>query len=213
MATIDECKRTLQYRATKAGFNGNLSPTDFNLIWNRAEQRYFNFLYKQYGVNQDNVDSLIRFKSDPTTIAVDSAGKYTKTNDLLHVDSIRKENSGKQFPIKKVEDDRLASWLSSEYDTPTLLKPIYVEYKTYLQFYPTNLASAVLVYLKRMVPSSWAYTLVNGRPVYDAANSVQPIWSDADIDEIIYLTGVDLAINMRDGLLIQTQDTKAKENV
>lgn len=213
MATIDECKRTLQYRATKSGFNGNLSPADFNLIWNRAEQRYYNFLYKQYGINQDNVDSLIRFKTDPMTIAVDGDGKYTMPTDLIHTDSLRKDASGKQVSIKKVEDDRLAAWLDSTYDAPTLLTPIYVEYKTYIQFYPITLATATLVYLKKLTPAVWAYTLVSDRPVYNSAASVQPVWLDGDIDEIIYLCGTDLGINTKSAMDIQFNDMKAKENV
>lgn len=212
MATIDECKRTLQYRVTKSGFNGNLSPSDFNLIWNRAEQRYFNFLYKQYGINQDNVDSLVRFKTDPTSITIDGTGKYTKTTDLLHIDSIRREISGKQVAVKKVEDDRLAAWIDSVYDAPTLLNPIYVEYKSYIQFYPITVGNALLVYLKKLTPALWSYTIVGDRPLYNAITSVQPSWSDVDIDEIIYLCGVDLGVNTKSPMDIQFNDVKAKEN-
>lgn len=205
---IDQCKTLLQYRATKSGFNGNLSPNDFNSIWNSAEQRHFNFLYKQYGVNQDNTDSIIKFKSDPLAITIDTFGKYIKPGDLLHIDSIMRGNS----PVIRVNNDHLSSYLDSEYDQPGLTNPIYVEYKSFIQFYPLNLLNANMVYLMNLIPSKWAYTLVSGRPVYNSSASVQPIWSDADIDEIIYLAGVDLGLNLRDQLVIQMNDQKAKEN-
>lgn len=213
MADINQCKELLQYRATKSGYNGNLSPNQFNLVWNSAEKRYFNNLYKQYGINQDNVDALVRFKSDPQTIAISNDGKYTKPSDLIHIDSVRRTVGQTEVPVIKVNDDRLGSYLSSTYDAPDLNFPIYCEYKSYLQFYPKDITNAILIYLKRPIASKWAYTLSNGRPVYDANNSVQPVWDDNDLEEIIYLAGVDLGLNLRDQMVLQVNDVKSKENV
>ena len=210
--SIDECKRLLEYRATKSGFNGNLSPAQFNLIWNRAQQRFFNQLYKSYGINQSNTDTLFRFKSDPISITVDNTGKYVKPSDLLHIDSITKTIGDEQYEITRVGNDRLASYLSSSYDAPTDKSPIYVEYSAYLQFYPIDITPVNLVYLKEPIDALWNYTLVSGRPVYDAGTSVQTQFDASDVDEIIALCGVDLGINMRDSLIIQTQDKLAKEN-
>lgn len=213
MATIDECYRLLKYRATKSGFNGSLSPDDFNLIWNRAEQRHFNNEYKKYLINQESSDSLIVFKTDPITITIDSDGKYTKPVGVLHVDAIRAPYLETEVEVVRVEDDRLANHLNSTYDNPTIEFPIYTEYKAYIKFNPKDLTEALLVYLKALTPAKWAYTLVNGRPVYDNANSVQPLWRENDIDEIIYLCGVDLGLNLRDQQTIQMNDRLAKENV
>lgn len=196
---INECYELLKYRATKSGFNGSISPNDFNLLWPRAEQRFFNKQYKQYGINQENESSLAPFKSDPIAITIASDGKYTKPNDMLHIDSIRAVFQGAETPIERVPDDRLANHLSSSYAAPTDEFPIYTEYATYLQFHPVDLGSAKLVYLKKLTKSKWGYTLNgNNRPVYDAATSVQPKWDDGEIDEIIYMVGADLGINMRD---------------
>lgn len=213
MATIDQCYSLLKYRATKSGFNGNLSPNDLNLIFPRAEQRHFNHEYKKYLINQESSDSLLPFKTDPLMITVDGNGKYTKPQGVLHVDSIRALFNTNEVEVDRVEDDRLGSHLSSEYDSPTLEFPIYTEYNAYIQFNPKNLTNAILVYLKALVPSKWAYTLVSGRPVYDAANSVQPLWRDNDIDEIIFLCGVDMGLNLRDQQTIQMSDKLAKENM
>lgn len=211
MRTIDQCKSLLQYRCTKAGYNGNISPNNFNLIFGSAEQRYYNRLYKTYGIDQDNTESLSVFKSDPLPIAIDAQGKYSKPEDILHVDSIR---SSTQAEIVRYEDDRLGNKLSSTYDAPTSEFPIYIEYKTYLQFYPVNISNGFLVYLEQLVPSVWAYTLNgNGRPVYDEENSVQPKWRDDDIDKIIYMCMSDLGLNMRDPLVTQFADIKTQTEV
>lgn len=211
MYNIDDVYKLAKYRLSKAGFNGNISPNDFNLVFPRAEKRYFTLLYKRYLENQINEDSLLPFKTDPTTITITGDGKYNKPSALLHIDSLRPVSASGN-PIKRVSDDRVQNNLSSTYDAPTIEFPIYTEYSSYIQFYPVNLQSAILVYLSNFTPSYWAYTLVNGRPVYNEVNSVQPKWSDDDIDEIIYMIGVDFGLNMRDQMGIQVNDIKAKEN-
>lgn len=214
MASIDECFRLLKYRATKSGFNGNISPNDFNLVWPRSERRYFNGQYKQYTLTQEISDSLLPFKTDPITITVDATGKYTKPDDILHIDSVRNPFSGSQRVVTRFFDDRLAEKLTSEYDAPSAEYPIYVDYQEYLQFYPINIGSSILVYLQKLEDSKWGYTLdANGRPVYDEATSVQPKWNDNDIDEISYIALSDLGINMRDGMVQQFAERKIQTDL
>jgi hypothetical protein len=217
MANINEIYKLIQYRANKSGFLGNISPNDFNLIFPRAEIKYYNSLYAQYYKTQRISDALSRFFSDPIDLTLpttgSTAGKYTFPADLFHVDALTHVVGTEQYPIVRVEKDRLANHLSSKIEAPTSTFPIYTEYKTYLQFYPTNLATAILVYLKAPTTSVWAYTLVSGRPVYNAVLSVQPEWNQTDLDNIIYLALQDIAMNMRDGMLqqfgqLETQQAK-----
>ena len=213
-ANIDEVYRLLKYRATKAGYNGNISPDEFNLIWPRAEQRHFNAKYKQYELSQEIGESLMPFKTDPLTITVDSQGKYTKPIDILHIDSMRVPYLTIQSEVDRFSDDRLANKLSSSYDAPNKQFPIYVEYATYLQFYPIDLGNAILVYLKELVPSKWGYILNSkNRPVYNPTMSIQPKWNDNDIDEICYMVLSDLAINMRDQQLDQFAERKIQTDI
>lgn len=299
MSTIDEVYSLVKYRANKSGYLGSISPDDFNLLFPRAELRYFNKEYVQYASTQRISDALSKFKSDPTAITVDSNGKYTIPADLLHVDAITHTISGIQNEVTRVESDRIANNLSSSYDAPSLEFPIYTQYSTYLQFYPITLATATLTYLKKPTTSVWGYTMngtvlttntlvagtgytngtytnislisgtgsgakativvaggvvttvtiTNGgkgylvgnvlsavastiggtgsgfsvtvativtntaRPVYNPATSVQPQWSDVDIDNIIYLLLQDVGIETRDGELEQFALQQSKINV
>lgn len=217
MASINDVYELIKYRSNKSGFLGNISPNDFNLIFPRAEIKYFNSLYAQYYKTQRISDALSRFFSDPIDLTLattgSTAGKYTFPSDLFHVDAITHVVGTEQYPVVRVEKDRLANHLSSKIEAPTSTFPIYTEYKTYLQFYPKDLGTAVLVYLKAPTTSVWAYTLVSGRPVYNAAASVQPEWNQTDLDNIIYLALQDIAMNMRDGMLqqfgqLETQQAK-----
>lgn len=199
MATVDEVFKLVKYRANKSGFNGNISPDDFNLLFPRAEIRYFNQEYAQYYKTQRISDTLSKFMSDPTPITIASNGRSTTPTDLFHVDSITVIYNSVQYPVMRVEKDRIANRLSSVIEPPTTQFPIYTEYNGFMQFYPVNLATASLVYLKAPTTVIWNYTITNGRPIYNPTGSVNPDWSDTDIDAIIYFMLQDLGINMRDG--------------
>lgn len=159
MATVSEIYDLIKYRATKAGFNGTFSPVDFNLLFPRAEIKLFNRLYSDYYKTQLISDSLAPFFSDATAIVVGGTGQYTYPTDLFHIDSLTHTISGIQYAIMRVEKDRLANHLSSAIEAPSLKFPIYTQYSTVLQFYPTTLATATLVYLKKPRTSVYGYTL------------------------------------------------------
>lgn len=196
--SIDECYSLLKYRMNKSGYLSNISPNDFNLLFPKAEINWFNSQYKDYGITKKINDTISRVKTDPLTIAIDGAGKYTFPADMLHESSVTHVFNGVQQEVTEFQDDHLANKLSSSYDAPNEEFPIYLRYSTYLQFYPITLGNAILTYLKQPPTSKWAYTLVSNRPVYDAVNSVQPIWSLTDINKIIYLVMQDCGINVRD---------------
>lgn len=298
MASANDCFELLKYRTNKAGYNGYISPSDFNLLFPRGEIRYYNRLYADYYKTQRISDSLSKFLTDPIALTLattgGTAGQYTLLSDVFHVDAITHTLNGLQYPVARVEKDRLANWLSSQVQAPSAQFPIYTEFKTYLQFYPLTLGTATLIYLKQPTTTVWGYnlngiltttTLVAGtlyttgtytnvpltggsgtgarativvsgggvfsvmittsgnnyvvgnvlsasaanigttgsgfsitvltvsgnRPVYNPVTSVAPIWSDTDIDNIIYLVMDDLGINMKDPQVAQFAQVQEKE--
>lgn len=159
--TIDQCFGLLKYRGNANSYLANLSPDQFNLLWPQAELRFFNTKYKQYGIDKKTNDTISKVKTDPLSITIDGAGKYTFPTDMLHEDSVAHVYNSIQQEVTQFENSRLANKLSSSVDAPTLEYPIYVRYSTYLQFYPITLGTAILTYLKELTPSFWAYT-ING---------------------------------------------------
>lgn len=298
MASVDDVFKLLKYRANKSGYNGSISSNDFNLVFPAAEKRYFMKLFGNqndyqvgnpipkiaYPLTLKVSTSLAKFGSDPTPITIDSAGKYTKPSDMFFIDSISHVVSGGTVPtpIKRVEKEDLADNLYSYYEFPTEIFPIYVEYKTYIQFYPITLSTATLTYLKAPPTTKWNYTLngtisstntliggsgyvngtytnvaltggsgnsafativvagvavtsvtitgggfvykvgdtlsasntnlggtgsgflvnvasiTNAREVYTSTGSTDPIWSDFDLDEVIYMALSDMGIYFKD---------------
>lgn len=211
MADINEIYNLVKYRANKSGFLGNVSPNDFNLLFPRAEIKYFNSLYAQYYKSQRISDALSRFFTDKLPVTLSTNGIYDIPEDLLHVDALTIEKDGIERQIKRVEKDRIGNNLSSVIEPPTAKYPIYTEYSDTLQFYPKDITGVKIVYLRKPTTSLWAYTLVGQRPVYDEANSVQPEWSSIDIDNIIYLLLQDVSMNMRDGMLQQFSQVETQQ--
>lgn len=165
MATIDQCYKLLKYRGNSNAYLANISQDDFNLLWPQAELRFFNGKYKDYGITKKINDTLTKVKTNPIAITMattgGTAGQYVFPADMLHESSVMATFNGVLQEVTEFEDNRLGPKLSNSVDAPTLECPIYVRYATYLQFYPVNLGSAVLTYLKQPVSSFWAYT-ING---------------------------------------------------
>jgi hypothetical protein len=173
MATsIDNVFKRLKYKASKFGYVGTITSTDFNLLFPANESKYF---LKLFG-NQNKYQvanmlpsiaypgtlkvstSLSPFKKI-TTLTIDGTGQAPKPTDMYFIDSLSHTTSFASSPIKRVEIEQLANYLSSYIDYPTTLFPIYVEYGTYIQFYPITLGTANLSYLKAPGQSVWNYSL------------------------------------------------------
>ena len=222
--TIDQVYKFIDFTIKKSNAGGYLTPDEFNLIINRAQIQYFNKLYGNqndyrydrpvpkiaYAITEKISNSLSVFLSDSTTLTIDANGQVNIPNDLFQTVSLTKTISGIDYEITRVEQDRVANNLTSAYDAPDTEFPIYTQLRTKFQFYPKNLGSANLYYLKQPTDMVWAYTIVSQRPQYDAANSVQPLWKDMDMNEIIYIALSYVGINLKDGEVSQFAQLKTQ---
>jgi len=222
--TIDQVFKFVDFIIKKSNSGGYLTPDEFNLIINRAQIQYFNKLYGNqndyrydrpvpkiaYAITEKISNSLSVFLSDSTTLTIDANGQVNIPSDLFQTVSLTKTISGIDYEITRVEQDRVANNLTSAYDAPDTEFPIYTQLRTKFQFYPKNLGSANLYYLKKPTDMVWAYTIVSNRPQYDAANSVQPLWKDMDMNEIIYIALSYVGINLKDGEVSQFAQLKTQ---
>lgn len=174
--------------------SGYISPDDFNNAIKLAQNQCAEELVSAIqgwdlakrqripmGNAQPNIQKLAPFivTDSPT---VPGNGKYPKPADMMNMLAIRTANNTKI--VWRVEHDRVAAHLSSVVDPPSA-SPIYTEYATYYQFYPVDIGPVIVEYMRYPPEAKWAYTLVSERPIYDSANSVDPLWDDTEITEII----------------------------
>ncbi len=81
--------------------------------------------------------------------------------------------------VKKVDYDKVNTYLDSTIDEPTTANPIYVEYGGNITTYPVLNTPTYLTYYKYPATPVWGYTL-SPRPTYDANSSVDFAWKETE---------------------------------
>ena len=182
--------RICQYAINKAQ-NGYLTSSEFNLLVNQAQTSYTDYLLGefqqyQYGRPQARIDynqnSNIRQRISPLlygyTLSVDGTGFASYPGDYVQTDAMWNPNGISRY--RYVKQDSLFSYYNSKID-PIANNPVYLIEPSGFRFYPANVGTARLTYVKIPPTITWGYTLdSNGSEVYNPATSKQPGWSDVD---------------------------------
>ena len=215
---VNDMYRICQFAINKAQ-NGYLTPSEFNLIINQAQVSYQDYLLGefqqyQYGRAQARINysenENIRQRLSPliteTTLTINgTSGEASYPNDYVQADAIITTAFKR---VRFVQQDSLYSYYNSEID-PVATNPIYLIEPTGFQFYPKTLGTALLTYVKEAPSIVWAYTTVSGRPVYaptqtgggviPTTGTVQPVWADVDLLEIIARALKLIGVNLQAG--------------
>jgi hypothetical protein len=208
---VNDMYRICQFAVNKAQ-NGYLTPSEFNLTINQAQISYQDYLLGefqqyQYGRPQARVNysqnENIRQRLSPlitsATLTINGSGEVVYPADYVQTDTIITTAFKR---VRYVQQDSLYSYYNSDID-PIATNPIYLLEPTGFQFYPVTLGSAILTYVKDAPEIVWAYTTVSGRPVYSSGTSVQPVWDNVDLLEIIARALKLIGLNLQDGQVQQ----------
>ena len=208
---VNDMYRICQFAVNKAQ-NGYLTPSEFNLTINQAQVSYQDYLLGefqqyQYGRSQARINysqnENIRQRLSPlitsATLTINGSGEAVYPADYVQADTIITTAFKR---VRFVQQDSLYSYYNSEID-PIATNPIYLLEPTGFQFYPVTLGSAILTYVKDAPEIIWAYTTVSGRPVYSSGTSVQPVWDNVDLLEIIARALKLIGLNLQDGQVQQ----------
>ncbi len=219
---VNDMYRICQFAVNKAQ-NGYLTPSEFNLIINQAQVSYQDYLLGefqqyQYGRPQARINysqnENIRQRLSPliteATLTINgTTGQAPYPADYVQADTLITTAFKR---VRYAQQDTLYSYYNSEID-PIATNPIYLLEPTGFQFYPVTLGSAILTYVKEAPEIVWAYTTVSGRPVYaptqtgsgvtPTTGTVQPIWSNVDLLDIIARALKLIGLNLQDGQVQQ----------
>ena len=195
--TIDDIYEFFKYAISKNAGQGNLPPNRFNLVIAQAEKAYMSWLlgsFQQYqqgraiakvelGQNatiRQRLSPVIYMTPAPLPI---SGGAAVYPEDFVQVDAMYMADGFTK--IKLVQQDRVGAYVESEID-PIASNPIYLITDTGFTFYPQNLTNFKMSYIRTRPTMEWGFSEDgNGRYVYNAASSVQPIWDDIALQDII----------------------------
>jgi len=207
--TIDEFYSIVKVILNK-NQQGYLSPEKFNLLANAAQDEWVAYLsgeFQQYqnGRSQPRIsysqNSTIRNRLTPViygyTLNIDSTGFAPYMGDYLQVDTMWTIYGSNR--VRQVDQPRLYSFINSRID-PIATNPIYLLEDRGFRFYPNSLVQAKVEYVRNPPRVEWAYNLdSDARPIYDAVNSIDFVFYDTDLFEImarlLRVMGVSLQAN------------------
>jgi len=176
--------------------NGLFDRSDFFAVINQAQRQYQSWLlgsFQTYTPGRPiakvelGQNSVVRQRLSPViyraTLTIDGSGNATYPANYIQTDSMYMVTGNKR--IRNVQQNALDSNINSVID-PVATNPIYLIEDTRFQFYPVTLVNSKLTYVGDAPDIVWGFTLDgNGREIYDAGTSVQPVWDDIAILDII----------------------------
>ncbi len=214
---INDWYELMKYIINK-NMQGSLPPSKFNLVINQGARSYQSFLlgsFQQYtpghpvarvelGNNRTVRQRLAPVIYGYVLSVSSSTGKSPYPGDFLQVDSMYSIYGVKR--IRYAEQNQLDAYYNSVID-PIATNPIYLIEDTGFQFHPTNTYQAKLTYVRDAPEMRWAYTEdVNGRPVYDPINSIQPVWDSVAMFDIVARALKLVGINLQTQAVIAFSD-------
>lgn len=219
--TVDEVYRLVLYATAKNKQDGYISPEDFHLIINTAQRSYLDYLLGEYQKYQPKRPiSVVEFGQNERireSIAPLIYGTFLSINNVTGIANFPYDfeytdamwSAYGFYNIRFTEQDRLSSWYRSSID-PITSNPVYLIRHEGFQFYPETTGSARLSYVRKPPSIVWAFVYdSNGIPVYDPFNSVNPVWSDTDMLQIIVRALMLVGVNLQFNTVMQySQDIK-----
>jgi len=194
--TADDVYVLMQFCCNKAQ-QGYLPPDKFNLVINVGMRSWISYIlgdFQQYRPGRPiaNIElgnnEVVRQRIAPTIYGYilnvnPITGISPYPGDYIQTDTMYSIYGHKR--IRYAENTRLDSMYNSKID-PIATNPIYLLEDTNFQFYPETIWQAKLRYVKDPPDIHWGYTLDgNGRPIYDPSTSVDPIFDNTVMLEII----------------------------
>jgi len=212
--TTNQVYLTILYAVNKAQ-SGYVTPDEFNdVLMPNAQNGYAQFLIGEYqsyqpgrpqakvswGQNQNVRESLSPIIYGYILNANASGfapypGDYQKTDAMTSIYGYNR--------IRFISQDRLF-FAMNDVTSPVATNPIYLVQDTGFQFYPTTITQAKLSYIRQPPPIYWGYTYdSNNLPIYNPATSIQPVWADTDIYEIISRALLMVGVSLQIGVVAQ----------
>ena len=196
MTTVNDLRTLMLYILDKNGQQGYFSPDEFDRTMNQGQASYVAYLlgsFQSYTPGRPvarvelGQNSVVRQRLQPTiynyNLSIDSTGFSPYPSDYIQTDSMWSIYGFKR--VRNIQQNYLASVYNSVID-PYATNPFYLIEDINFRFYPQSFGAARLSYVRNPPKIHWGYTVdVNGLEIYDPATSIQPIWDEVALWEIM----------------------------
>lgn len=194
--------------------SGGLSSTEFQYHWNDSQAAYQDDLLGRFQAmntgktgpntglleNETILQKLSPFTKPSTINIID--GSIEKPSDFIYRLALRING----VDVYKINQNQIATVNANVIDPPSVNEDKYyfVEYEDYYYILPNTLptvdiTSAELDYISTVTNIVWGYTFeANGKQVYNAGTSVQPLWDSNSCREITKRMLKNLGVSFKD---------------
>jgi len=197
---------------------GYASPDDFYVYINQAQRSYEDYLLGEYqryqiqrpiavvefGQNERIRDSIAPLIYNTILPINSTTGIASYPSDYEYVDAMWGVYGN--YNIRFIQQDRYASYKYSEID-PVIENPVYLIRQEGFQFFPERPYGenqAKMSYVRNAPSIVWGYNLdSNGVPVWNAATSQNPVWSETDCLQIIVRALALIGVQLQFGVVLQ----------
>ena len=183
--TENEIKESV-YRIMYSVGAGSLAPMEYNLYSQQSENELFENEYKQFEETNQISDILNAFKTEVIYFG-NTNGEHTYPVGYRHSIAFMEisPTTGKDIrAIKEVPQDKFTILANTEL-IPIEENPILKRNKA-ISFKVLPVSTRLrMEYFKIPTYAHWGYTMVNGRPVYDPATTVESSFPEFAHVEII----------------------------
>jgi hypothetical protein len=211
---VNQVYEIIKYACAK-NQQGYVSPEDFYVVINKAQALYLDYLLGEYqkyqasrpipvvalGESQKIRESIAPLIYNTILSPSVSTGIAAFPSDYESVDAMWTLYNF--YNIRFAQQDRFSAWYRSAID-PVETNPVYLIKHEGFHFYPENIGSARLSYVRTPPSIVWGYNLdSNGIPVYNPATSQQPVWPDFDMMNIITRALQIIGVALQSGVVMQ----------
>ena len=216
--TINEAYQLVTDIGNKQQGIGFLPPDIFNTYAQRAQMQVVQEHLKVLDQTQQCTD-IMKSLFIETIINVNSQGWADYPLDYMRMASMRKYwYSGEigedplEVPVDEVTNAGWAERISSQLRKPTYRFPVCTLAMDYFECSPKNIGSVILDYYQYPAPPVYGFIIINNRPVYDPATSVQFTIPDEAHNEICFHICSYLGMTITMPMLVQYADQQAQMN-
>lgn len=203
---INTFKLFVEFVQNKVQVGNSVTVDQFNLVANQAQYVVFEKDYQTF-LKTDEISEFLQFFFKTVQASVPSSGIYNLPSDFQHSAALRKyyvssDGVGKMIAIDEINAVAWGLAQISQLMKPSFRFPKYNNLAQTLRFLPRNIGLIEMDYFSTPTAPVWAYTTVNNRPVYDAANSVNFVWDTFALNNVaaIYLSLI--GCNLKDNELL-----------
>jgi hypothetical protein len=196
----------------RKGLTGYFPPLEIDVAIYNASKDLYLVEDRKYELTQELTDTFAVFKSTPLPLTIPSNGQYPYPDDYNHLIGMLCSTSLNGI-VQEIDEGMIGLKLANPLTPPTLQYPCCVLENDYIQFYPnSSITGVTMTYLKYPIQPVYAYTIVNGRYVYNDSASVDVEWRITDINKVTIRALEYLGITLSDQVLAAFGDSIQKKN-